>query len=303
MRIDEIIAGSSEPTFSFEFFPPQTEEGVENLRNALEALALLEPSFVSITYGAGGSTRTRTVELVKWMKNDLGLEAMAHLTCVGATVDELRAVLDDLHGGGIENVIALRGDPPKGETEWTPVPGGLEHGSELAALIAREYDFCIAGACYPETHPDALDRASDLRYAKEKVDAGARVLITNLFFENRAYFDFVGAARDIGIDVPIVPGIMPVTNVAQIKRITSLSGATIPPRFVAALEARAERPEAVLELGVAYSTLQCAELLANGAPGIHFYTLNRSPATSAILSALRLLRPWDRRDNPLPSAY
>ncbi|MDX6516939.1 MAG: methylenetetrahydrofolate reductase, partial [Gaiellaceae bacterium] len=249
---------------------------------------------VSITYGAGGSTRARTVELVKWMKNDLRLEAMAHLTCVGATVDELRAVLRDLRAGGIENVIALRGDPPAGETEWRAVEGGLRYGSELAKLIADEFDFCIAGACYPETHPQASSREDDLLRAKEKVDAGARVLITNLFFENRAYFDFVRAARELGIDVPIVPGIMPVTNVAQIKRISSLSGATMPAALVAALESRADRPEAVVELGVAYATLQCADLLANGAPGIHFYTLNRSPATSAIVSALRLLRPWER---------
>jgi methylenetetrahydrofolate reductase (NADPH) len=293
MRIDDIIAGATEPTFSFEFFPPKSEDGETNLRAALSELATYAPSFVSITYGAGGSTRERTVELVKWMKNDLGLEAMAHLTCVGATVDELRGVLDELRAGGIENVIALRGDAPGGE-EWTPVPGGLQYGSELAALISSEYDFCIAGACYPETHPQAVDRASDLRHAKEKVDAGARVLITNLFFENRAYLDFVASARDAGIDVPIIPGIMPVTNVAQIKRISSLSGATMPDALGEALESRADRPEAVLELGVAYATLQCAELLANGAPGIHFYTLNRSPATSAIVSALRLLRPWER---------
>jgi methylenetetrahydrofolate reductase (NADPH) len=294
MRIDEIIATATEPTFSFEFFPPKSEEGEANLRAALAELATYLPSFVSITYGAGGSTRERTVELVKWMKNDLRLEAMAHLTCVGATVDELRAVLRDLRAGGIENVIALRGDAPAGETEWRAVEGGLRYGSELAKLIADEFDFCIAGACYPETHPQALSREDDLLRAKEKVDAGARVLITNLFFENRAYFDFVRAARELGIDVPIVPGIMPVTNVAQIKRISSLSGATMPAALVAALESRADRPEAVVELGVAYATLQCADLLANGAPGIHFYTLNRSPATSAIVSALRLLRPWER---------
>jgi len=301
MRIDEIIATATEPTFSFEFFPPQTPEGEENLRASIQTLALLQPSFVSITYGAGGSTRQRTVELVKWMKNDLGLEAMAHLTCVGATVEELRAVLDDLRDGGIENVIALRGDAPQGETEWKPVPGGLSHGSELAALITAHYDFCIAGACYPEIHQEAPDLATDLRNLKEKVEAGARVLITQLFFDNRAYFEFVAAARDFGIDVPIVPGIIPVTNVAQLKRMTTLCGAQVPPPLLEALESRADRPEAVLELGVAYATLQCAELLASGAPGIHFYTINRSPATSAIVSALRLLRPWERRGNPVAS--
>jgi methylenetetrahydrofolate reductase (NADPH) len=228
------------------------------------------------------------------MKNDLGLEAMAHLTCVGATTEELRAVLDELTAGGIENVIALRGDPPRGETEWKPVPGGLSYANELTQLVAASYDFCIVGACYPEVHQDAPDAARDMENLKRKVDAGARVLITQLFFESRMYFEFVAAARDAGIDVPILPGIMPVTNVSQIKTITQLCRASIPETLLEALESRAERPEAVLELGVAYATLQCAELLAGGAPGIHFYTINRSPATSAIVSALRLLRPWDR---------
>jgi methylenetetrahydrofolate reductase (NADPH) len=265
MRIDDIIANATEPTFSFEFSPPRTEEGELNLQAAIAGLAPLGPAFVSITYGAGGSTRQRTVELVKWMKSDLGLEAMAHLTCVGATVEDLRVVLDELRDGGIENVIALRGD------------------------------FGVAAACYPEVHQEAADLATDLRNLKRKVDAGARFLITQLFFDNRAYFEFVAAARDIGIDVPIIPGIIPVTNVAQLKRMTTLCGASIPQPFLEALEARAEKPDAVLELGVAYATLQCAELLAGGAPGIHFYTINRSPATSAIVSALRLLRPWDRK--------
>jgi methylenetetrahydrofolate reductase (NADPH) len=294
MRIDEIIANATEPTFSFEFSPPRTEDGERNLQDAIAGLAPLGPAFVSITYGAGGSTRQRTVELVKWMKNDLGLEAMAHLTCVGATVDELRIVLDELRDGGIENVIALRGDAPQGEAEWKPVPGGLEYGSELVALVSEHYNFCVASACYPEVHQEAPDLATDLRNLKKKVDAGARFLITQLFFDNRAYFEFVAAARDGGIDVPIIPGIIPVTNVAQLKRMTTLCGASIPQPFLESLEARAERPEAVLELGVAYATLQCAELLAGGAPGIHFYTINRSPATSAIVSALRLLRPWER---------
>jgi methylenetetrahydrofolate reductase (NADPH) len=295
MRIDDIIANATEPTFSFEFSPPRTEEGELNLQAAIAGLAPLGPAFVSITYGAGGSTRQRTVELVKWMKSDLGLEAMAHLTCVGATVEDLRVVLDELRDGGIENVIALRGDAPQGETEWKPVPGGLSYGNELVELVADNYDFCVAAACYPEVHQEAADLATDLRNLKRKVDAGARFLITQLFFDNRAYFEFVAAARDIGIDVPIIPGIIPVTNVAQLKRMTTLCGASIPQPFLEALEARAEKPDAVLELGVAYATLQCAELLAGGAPGIHFYTINRSPATSAIVSALRLLRPWDRK--------
>jgi methylenetetrahydrofolate reductase (NADPH) len=294
MRIDEIIANATEPTFSFEFFPPKSEEGEETLRATLEQLTAFAPSFVSITYGAGGTTRERTVEIVKWMKNDLGLEAMAHLTCVGATIPQLHEVLGELRDGGVENVIALRGDPPRGETEWRPVAGGLSHASELTALIAEHYDFCIAGACYPDIHQEAVDATTDLTYLKQKVDAGASVLITQLFFENERYFQFVAAARAAGIEAPILPGIMPVTSVSQIKTITRLCGAVMPQSLLDALEARADRPEAVQELGVAFATLQCAELLAGGAPGIHFITMNRSPATSAIVSALRLLRPWER---------
>jgi methylenetetrahydrofolate reductase (NADPH) len=294
MRIDEIIANATEPTFSFEFFPPRSEEGEATLRATLEQLTAYAPSFVSITYGAGGTTRERTVEIVKWMKHDLGLEAMAHLTCVGATVPQLHDVLGELRDGGVENVIALRGDPPRGETEWRPEPGGLSHASELTALIAEHYDFCIAGACYPDVHQEAVDAATDMAHLKEKVDAGASVLITQLFFDNERYFRFVAAARAAGIDVPIVPGIMPVTNVSQITTIARLCGAVMPQSLLDALESRADRPEAVQELGVAFATLQCAELLAGGAPGIHFITMNRSPATSAIVSALRLLRPWER---------
>jgi methylenetetrahydrofolate reductase (NADPH) len=295
MRIDEIIASSDEPVFSFEFFPPKTPEGEEQLFRALQELRSLEPAFVSVTWGAGGSTRSKTIDIVKRMRTDHGLEAMAHFTCVGATVEDLHAALREMREAGIDNVLALRGDPPQGETEFTATEGGLSYGSELATLVADNYDFCVAGACYPEVHTDAPDRETDLRNLKAKVDAGAKVLITQLFFDNADYFRFVDDARAGGIDVPIVPGIMPVLSVGQIKRMTSLCGASIPPPLEEALEARAEDPEAAAELGVAYSTLQCAELLAQGAPGIHFYTINRSPSTRAILSALKLLRPWETR--------
>jgi methylenetetrahydrofolate reductase (NADH) len=193
-------------------------------------------------------------------------------------------------------VLALRGDPPKGETEWRPHPGGLQYSTELAALIAERGSFGIAAACFPEVHPEAPDLASDLRSLREKVEAGASVLITQLFFDNELYFRFVEEARAAGIDVPILPGIMPITDVRQIKTITGMCGATIPETLLEQLELRAGDSDAVVELGVSYATLQCAELLARGAPGIHFYTLNRSPATRAILSALKLLRPWVRRE-------
>jgi methylenetetrahydrofolate reductase (NADPH) len=295
LRVDEIIATKGEPTFSFEFFPPKTASGEDNLRATLQALRPLEPDFVSVTYGAGGSTRARTVEITKWIKRDLGIEAMAHLNCVGATRQELIEILDGVAAAGIDNVLALRGDPPQGEIGWKPHPGGLRYSTELAALISDSYPFCVGGACFPEVHPEAPDLAHDLRFLRRKVANGVSFLITQLFFDNELYLRFVEEARAAGIDVPIIPGIMPITDVAQIKTITGMCRATIPASLLEQLELRAADRDAVLQLGVSYATLQAAELLARGAPGIHFYTLNRSPATRAILSALKLLRPWAGR--------
>jgi methylenetetrahydrofolate reductase (NADPH) len=296
MRIDQILAAADEPIFSFEFFPPKSDEGEANLRGALAELKELEPAFASVTYGAGGTTRDRTLEITKWLKSDLGIEAMAHLTCVGASAQELRGTLSSLEEAGIENVLALRGDPPAGQTEWRPHPDGLSYSSELIDLIRSDFPgFGVGAAAFPEIHPEAADPLADLQYLKAKVDAGAGFLITNLFFDNEAYFRFVDAARFAGVEAPILPGIMPITNLAQIKKITGMCGATIPDALLRELELRADNPEAVAELGVAYATLQCAELLANGAPGIHFYTLNRSPATRAILTALKLMDPAGAR--------
>ena len=294
MRIDERIHADAEPSFSFEFFPPRTDEGERNLGRALAELSRLSPTFVSVTYGAAGSTteKRKTVDIVRHLKRDYGMEAMAHFTCVGATVNELREILDTMRDAGVENVLALRGDPPRGQDEWTATEGGLRYSRELIELVRDEYDFAIGAACFPEVHIHAVDADSDLRYLKEKVESGARFLITQLFFDNQSYYDFVARARDIGIDVPIIPGIMPITDAGQIRRITDMCGANIPPSLVRELELRGDQPGSVTDLGVAYATLQCADLLANGAPGIHFYTLNRSPATRAILSALRLMAPW-----------
>jgi len=296
MRIDQILEEADEPIFSFEFFPPKSDAGERVLGLALESLRQLEPAFVSVTYGAGGTSRGRTLELTKWIKQELGIEAMAHLSCVGSTRDELTDIIADMRQAGIDNILALRGDPPRGETDWKPHPGGLQYSTELASLIHSDHDICIAGACFPEVHPEAPDLAHDLRFLKEKVDAGASILITQLFFDNDLYFRFVDEARAAGIDVPILPGIMPITDLRQIKTITGMCGATIPPALLEALEWRSHDPDAVLQLGVSYATLQCAELLARGAPGVHFYTLNRSHATRAILSALRLHRPWVARE-------
>jgi methylenetetrahydrofolate reductase (NADPH) len=291
MRIDQLLAGA-DPVFSFEFFPPRTEQGEQNLYAALAELRTLEPSFVSVTYGAGGSTRSKTIEIVKRIRDDYGLEAMAHFTCVGATVDELRATLEEMRAAGIDNVLALRGDPPAGEEQWVKTDGGLEYSRELVQLIRADYPFAIGAACFPETHIHASSSEADVEYLAEKVAAGADFLITQLFFDNALYFDFVERARAAGITVPIVPGILPITQIGQLERMTKMCGASIPAGLRHELHARESQPEAVIDFGVAYATLQCAELLAAGAPGIHFYTLNRSPATRAILGALKLTRPW-----------
>jgi methylenetetrahydrofolate reductase (NADPH) len=299
MRIDQILE-SGDPCFSFEFFPPKTPEGEQRLFETVGTLRQLEPSFVSVTYGAGGSTRALTVDIVKRIKNELGIEAMAHFTCVGHTREELHEVLAEMQRAGIENVLALRGDPPQGEAEFKPTPGGLSSSAELAALISDSYDFCVGGACYPEKHPEAPDAETDLEKLHYKIAAGVSFLITQLFFNNDDYFDFVARVRASGIEVPIIPGIMPITNFEQIKRFTKMCGATIPPDLHEALEARAGSEEAVQDLGVAHASLQCADLLERGAPGVHFYTLNKSPATWAILSALKLARPWQRAPSSAP---
>ena len=293
MRIDEIIA-SRRPCFSFEFFPPKTEEGTTALYETIRVLRPLDPAFVSVTYGAGGATRDGTVEISGTIKRELGIETMAHLSCVGETVDRLREILGQLEAGGIENVLALRGDPPRGETEFRRPEGGLSSSAELAAFISERHSFAIGGACFPEVHPEAVDLDADLAFLKTKVDGGATFLITQLFFDNQVFFDWVAAARRAGIDVPIIAGVMPITSYAQIRRFCEICQATIPGPLAGAMEALDGDERAELELGIAYAARQCDELLAAGVPGIHFYTLNKAPATQAILGALRAARPWER---------
>lgn len=278
-------------SFSFEFFPPRTPEAQEQLRDTILSLRELKPTFVSVTYGAGGSTRDLTIELVTQIKRDHGIETMAHLTCVGSTKDEIREILDRLAEGGVENILALRGDPPRGQKEFTPTPGGFRYANELIEFIKANYDFCVAAACYPEKHIEAPSMEVDLQNLKRKVDAGAEFLITQLFFDNQKYFSFLEQARAIGIQVPIIPGIMPITNVAQVERFTKLCGATIPEPLLSELHRLQDHPDAVLSLGVAHATAQCLELLQRGVPGIHFYTLNKSLATRTILMVLRTVYP------------
>ena len=277
---------SAGPVFSFEFFPPKTPEAVERLYATAKELATHRPGFVSVTYGAGGSTRHLTVDLVTRIKREIGVETMAHLTTVGHTKEELVQVLDQLAAGGIENVLALRGDPPKGQGRFVKTEGGFEYGQELARFIKANYSFCIGGAAYPERHPDAPDLETDLRHLKEKVESGAEFLITQLFFDPVHYFRFVERARAIGIDVPIVPGIMPVTNVAQIHRFTSMCGASIPESLRDLLDRVKDDEQAVIAVGVEWASDQARRLLAGGAPGIHFYTLNRSHSSQMVFENL-----------------
>jgi len=280
------------PAFSFEFFPPQNQEGVDRLFETITHLAPYEPAYVSVTYGAGGSTRRLTVELVRRIKQEVGIEAMAHLTCVGASKDEIKLVLDELEQSGIENVIALRGDPPAGQKEFVKHEGGFGYASELIAFIRSRYRFCLAAACYPEKHSEARDLESDLRALKQKVDAGVDVLITQLFFDNADYFRFVERLRAAGIDVPVLPGIIPIASAAQVERLVSMCGASVPDVLQRELQARAHDPAAAAQLGIAYATAQCAELLDAGVAGLHFYTFNRSPATLSIVGALRAQGRW-----------
>ncbi len=291
MKIRELFA-SGRKLFSFEFFPPKTEQGVGNLEKTIHELADLRPAFVSVTYGAGGSTRDRTVELVTRIEKAHGICAMAHLTCVGAGRAEISAVLDRLIEAGIENVIALRGDPPAGEEKFQVATDGFAHASDLIAFIRERYGarLSLAAAGYPEGHLECRELAQDMKHLVAKVKAGVDFIVTQLFFDNRVYFDFVKRARASGITVPIVPGIMPITTLAQIQRMTKMCGSSIPVALLAELERRKDDPAASLQLGVAQATAQCVDLLHGGAPGVHFYTLNQSPATRMILTALKATR-------------
>jgi len=288
MRIRDLLGGPK-PAVSFEFFPPKTDEGVEKLYHAVEALKPCRPSFVSVTYGAGGSTRDRTLELVARIKHELGIETMAHLTCVGASQQELAVTLGKLAHAGVENVLALRGDPPKGESAFVPAEGGFAHASELVAFIRQEgFPFCVGAACYPEGHPESPSLDADMTHLKAKVDAGADFLISQLFFDNQDYLAFVRRARSAGIDAPILPGLMPVTNVSQTHRFTQMCGARIPQELSRRLAIVERDPAAVVATGVYWTTAQAKQLLEQGVPGLHFYTLNQSSATLAVHAALGL---------------
>jgi methylenetetrahydrofolate reductase (NADPH) len=285
MRLDDRLRGG-DPIVSFEFSPPRTVEAELAFWSAIEELAALEPAFVSVTCGAGGTTRDLTLAVVRRLARERGLEAVPHVTATGFTRAGLLELLAEARAGGADNVLALRGDPPRGESTWTAPEGGVQSSLELIGLAA-EAGFCVLGAAYPEAHRDSRGWDADLAHVRAKVDAGVQVLVTQLFFDNDDYRRLIDRLRAADVNVPVLPGIIPVTSVAQISRVSALCGARIPNALRSELELRQDDPRAVAELGVAYATAQAAELLAEGAPGVHLYTLNRSPATRAIVSALR----------------
>ena len=282
--------GPGKFALSFELFPPKTADGEVALFAHLTQLMKFEPAFVTCTYGAGGSTREKTLDIVEHVKRRFQATVASHLTCVGSTVGQLRDYLTEAARRGVDHIVALRGDPPKGETEFVAPDGGLQYANELVTLIRREFpQFDVAVAGYPEKHIEAPSFEADLRNLKRKVDAGADAVVTQLFYENEDFFRFRDRCTQIGIGVPIVPGILPVTNLSQVQRITSMCGARLPSDFVSALQAH-DDPVGQFQTGVEHAIRQVRELVQRGVPGIHFYVLNKSQATSWVLAAVDLPR-------------
>ncbi|MEE8423132.1 MAG: methylenetetrahydrofolate reductase [NAD(P)H] [Thermodesulfobacteriota bacterium] len=286
MKIIDLLKQKSR-CFSFEFFPPKNEDSFVDLYKTIGRLKELNPCYVSVTYGAGGGTRRKTIDLVSKIEHEIGIESMAHITCVGSTKEEIDSILAEFKDKGIENVLALRGDPPQGEEIFIPRKGGFRYANELVEFIKEKYDFCIGVAGYPEGHIECPTLEEDLENLKRKVDAGGDFIVTQLFFDNRFYFDFVERARKIGITVPIIPGIMPILNLGQVKRFTEMCGSSIPDKLLQKLESVKKDNAAVEAFGIDHALKQCQGLLDSGASGIHFYTLNRSKATQQILENLR----------------
>jgi methylenetetrahydrofolate reductase (NADPH) len=285
MKISDLFL-SQEKTFSFEFFPPRDEISAVDFGINVGRLMKLSPSFVTVTYGAGGSTQERTFALVDYLQNKIGLTTIAHYTCVHATRDKVIADMKTLTGIGIQNLMLLRGDPPQGQQNFVPVKNGFDHASDLISFVDENFDFCKAGAAYVDKHPEAINLDADMLHLKHKVNAGADFLITQLFFNNKHYFKFIELARKVGINCRIIPGIIPVTSYTQIERFTQMSAAQIPVELTSQIEKYKDNPEKMYDIGVNFSIKQCKELLLKGAPGLHFYTLNKSRAAVDIFESL-----------------
>ena len=286
MRIDQIL-GTDIPSVSFEFFPPKTDAGFASLFQTIDELKSINPSYVSVTYGAGGSTREKTVQLVERIQRELGIRSMAHLTCVGHTASEIGSILDDLWNAGIRNVLALRGDPPAGQSQFVSTEGGFSNADGLVKFVAERHPFSIGVAGYPEGHPQCLNLTRDMEHLKRKIDNGGTFIVTQLFFDNADFYRFRDRAVAMGIKVPIVAGIMPILNVAQIKRFIGMCGAKIPQPLLLKLESLESDAEAVHTAGVSHATDQCRDLIASDVAGVHFYTLNKSKATVEICKAIK----------------
>jgi len=274
---------------SFEFFPPKTEEGERQLFETIRDLIPLGPTFVSVTYGAGGSTRDRTRKVVERIHREVGLNVMAHLTCIAHKREELIQILEEYDRIGIDNILALRGDVPRDDPGFRPPEGACRYAVDLVRLIREVFGdrFSIGVASYPEGHPESPNMEWEIRYFREKVTAGADFSITQMFFDNSFYYDFIERCISAGIEIPIIPGIMPITNYKQIKKFASMCGAEIPQSLVERLEPVSDKPEEVAKIGVEFAVNQCEDLLKNGVPGLHFYTLNRSKATLEIYRAIK----------------
>jgi methylenetetrahydrofolate reductase (NADPH) len=285
MKITDLFL-SQDRTFSFEFFPPKDEISAVDFGINVGQLMRLSPSFVTVTYGAGGSNQHKTFDLVNYLQNKIGLTTVAHYTCVNASKKKIIQDLNFLQSIHIENLMLLRGDPPKGEDIFIAPEDGFKHASDLISFVDNNYDFVKAGACYVEKHPEAHSFEEDIANLKIKVDAGTELLISQLFFKNQYYFNFVKQAREAGISSRIIPGIIPITSYKQIERFTQMSGTQIPPELSVRLEEHKNNPSKTYQIGVDYTISQCRELLAAGAPGIHFYTLNKSRAAVEIFESL-----------------
>ena len=289
MKISDLLK-QIKRSVSFEFFPPKTPEGEESLFKTIKELEFIKPTFVSVTYGAGGTTRERTIRVVKRIHTQTDLTVMAHQTCIGHTKKEIIDILNQYKDIGVQNVLALRGDIPQGQEEsFVFPPDGCRYANELVSLIRENFGdwFSIGVAAYPEGHPESPDIDTDIHFFKKKVDAGAEFAITQMFFDNSYFYRFMDKLQKVGVDIPVIPGIMPITNFKQIKKFADMCGATIPSDLIKRLQPVADRPEEVEKIGIEFAVKQCEDLLKNGAKGLHFYTLNKSKATVQIYKAVK----------------